>query len=80
MRRSSAVLRGACAPFFAKAHALTDCECNASWRVEMVNVNGLTLFLAFNINNITTTGLSNNNSLTLRAVHLTLTEIGAVSA
>ena len=48
--------------------------------LEMGNVNGLTLFLAFNINNITTTGLSNNNSLTLRAVHLTLTEIGAVSA
>ena len=35
--------------------------------VELSNVKGLTLLLVFNINNITTTGLPNNSSLTLRA-------------
>ena len=41
---------------------LLPCELSDEPWVELLNVKGLTVFLVFNINNITTTGLPNNNS------------------
>ena len=46
--------------------------------VELLNVNGLTVFLVLNTNNITTIGLTNNNSLTLRLDQQQLVNVKAV--